>query len=170
MAKLRDRWRKDPPRRRVAGHEQRLFCGPFSGRSALERPAATATQGALRPPALDKFSPGGRANAVRDKTQNYAGQAHAFYYRRGQSIVGSSVLRMSWRRGRSCGWRRGRVVVEIEIYFRHRARSFIGFEVRIVARKPAHARNQAVRKRGDKRVVVLHRVVVTATLNSDAVF
>src|SRR5258708_6496555 len=70
------------------------------------------------------------------------------------------------RRGSRCG----RLVAVVELHLRSLARSFVGLEVGVVAREAAHASDDAIRKKRDKRVVILHGLVVTPPLDGDTVF
>src|SRR5260370_4592786 len=86
-----------------------------------------------------------------------------------QADFSSSTLRFCRRWLRLCSWRCRRVGSS-EIYLGNLAGTFFRLEVSVVTREAAEARHQAVREERDKRVVILHRLVVAAPLHGDSVF
>src|SRR6266513_1586597 len=65
---------------------------------------------------------------------------------------------------------RRRCVRRSETHLGDLPRAFFGLEVGIVPSKSTHARHQTVREERNKRVVILHRLVVTAALHRDPIF
>src|SRR5260370_26460751 len=86
-----------------------------------------------------------------------------------QADFSSSTLRFCRRWLRLCSWRCRRVGSS-EIYLGNLAGTFFRLEVSVVTREAAEARHQAVREERDKRVVILHRLVVAAALPGHAAF
>src|SRR5260370_14370694 len=81
----------------------------------------------------------------------------------------SSTLRFCRRGLRLCSWRCRRVGSS-EIHLGNLPGAFFRLEVNVVTREAAEARHQAVREQRNKRVVVLHHLVVTAARPRDAAF